>query len=59
DTAAWLALLNSADIWHQKAQAIRSELTRTGCLFITTDFVLLFIPCVSSRLFVHVTCSTI
>lgn len=41
DTAAWLALLNADDVWHQKARSIRLDLARTGYLFITTDFVLL------------------
>ncbi|MEL7359338.1 MAG: PIN domain-containing protein [Cyanobacteria bacterium J06560_6] len=41
DTAAWLALLNADDVWHEKACAVRSNLTRTSCTFVTTDFVLL------------------
>lgn len=41
DTAAWLALLNTDDVWHQKAHSVRLDLVRSGYTFITTDFVLL------------------
>lgn len=41
DTAAWLALLNADDTWHQKARSLRSDLVHTGHIFTTTDFVLL------------------
>jgi predicted nucleic acid-binding protein len=41
DTAAWLALLNIDDIWHQQAKQIRLELVKQNYIFITTEFVLL------------------
>ena len=41
DTAAWLALLNIDDIWHQQAKEIRLELVKQNYIFITTEFVLL------------------
>lgn len=41
DTAAWLALLNTDDVWHSKAVLLRSELAQTNHVFVTTDFVLL------------------
>ncbi|WP_019503211.1 type II toxin-antitoxin system VapC family toxin [Pleurocapsa sp. PCC 7319] len=41
DTAAWIALLNIDDVWHQKAHIVRSELVDKNYIFITTDFILL------------------
>ena len=41
DTAAWIALLNVDDLWHQEAHRLRSELVDKNYVFITTDFVLL------------------
>ena len=41
DTAAWLALLNIDDIWHQQAKQIRLELVKQNYIFITTEFILL------------------
>ena len=41
DTAAWIALLNVDDDWHQEAHRLRSELVNKNYVFITTDFVLL------------------
>jgi predicted nucleic acid-binding protein len=41
DTAAWLALLNIDDIWHQQAKKIRLELVKQNYIFITTEFILL------------------
>lgn len=41
DTAAWLAMLNIDDIWHQQAKQIRLELVKQNYIFITTEFVLL------------------
>ena len=41
DTAAWLALLNINDIWHQQAKQIRLELVKQSYIFITTEFILL------------------
>ena len=41
DTAAWLAMLNIDDIWHQQAKQIRLELVKQNYVFITTEFVLL------------------
>ena len=41
DTAAWIALLNINDVWHQQAHSIRSDLVNKNYVFITTDFILL------------------
>ena len=41
DTAAWIALLNMDDVWHQQARIVRAELVKKNYVFITTDFVLL------------------
>ena len=41
DTAAWLALINIDDIWHQQAKQIRLELVKQNYIFITTEFILL------------------
>ena len=41
DTAAWIALLNMDDVWHQEARIVRAELVKKNYVFITTDFVLL------------------
>jgi predicted nucleic acid-binding protein len=42
DTAAWIALLNIDDLWHQEAHRLRSELVNKNYVFITTDFILTF-----------------
>lgn len=41
NTAAWIALLNIDDVWHQEARRVRSELVKNNYVFITTYFVLL------------------
>ena len=41
DTAAWIALLNIDDVWHQAAHRVRSYLVDKNYLFLTTDFVLI------------------
>ncbi len=41
DTAAWIALLNIDDVWHQEAHRVRSDLGNKNYVFVTTDFVLL------------------
>ncbi|MGB5631412.1 MAG: hypothetical protein WBM86_01365 [Waterburya sp.] len=41
DTAAWIALLNMDDVWHQEAHRAKSDLVKNNYVFITTDFVLL------------------
>ena len=41
DTAAWIALLNMDDVWHQQARKVRLNLVKNNYVFITTDFVLL------------------
>jgi predicted nucleic acid-binding protein len=41
DTAAWIALLNVDDIWHQQAKQTRLELVEQNYVFITTEFILL------------------
>ncbi len=41
DTAAWIALLNIDDVWHQAAHRVRSDLVDKNYLFLTTDFVLI------------------
>jgi predicted nucleic acid-binding protein len=41
DTAAWIALLNVDDLWHQQAKQIRLELLKSNYIFITTEFILL------------------
>ena len=41
DTAAWLALLNTDDVWHSRATSLRSSLIQTNHIFVTTDFVLI------------------
>jgi predicted nucleic acid-binding protein len=41
DTAAWIALLNVDDIWHQQAKQTRLELVEQNYIFITTEFILL------------------
>lgn len=41
DTAAWLALINVDDDFHQSAQQVRKRLKEEGYKFITSDFVFL------------------
>lgn len=41
NTAAWIALLNMDNVWHQEAGKIRLDLVNKNYVFITTDFVLL------------------
>jgi uncharacterized protein len=41
DTAAWIALLNMDDVWHQEARRVRAELVNKNYVFTTTDFILL------------------
>jgi len=41
DTAAWLALINSKDSFHDLTVAIRKKLKTQGYHFVTTDFVFL------------------
>lgn len=41
DTAAWIALLNIDDFWHEKATKLRLSLLDRGDLFVTSNFVLL------------------
>ena len=41
DTAAWIALLNIDDVWHQEAHRMRLELVSKNYVFVTTDFILL------------------
>lgn len=41
DTAAWLALLNESDSFHQKAKEIEKSLKGSRRLWITTDFILI------------------
>ncbi|MCI2431001.1 PIN domain-containing protein [Candidatus Acetothermia bacterium] len=41
DTAAWLALINADDTFHQKAKAVRTELLQSKADFVTTDQVLI------------------
>lgn len=41
DTAAWLALLNESDSFHQKAKEIENSLKGSQRLWVTTDFILI------------------
>ncbi|CAD5915901.1 23S rRNA-specific endonuclease VapC20 [Planktothrix agardhii] len=41
DTAAWLALINDKDYFHNSAVRIRKELKSQGYYFVTSDFVFL------------------
>jgi predicted nucleic acid-binding protein len=41
DTAAWLALINNKDDYHDLAVEIRKKLKAQGYYFVTTDFVFL------------------
>ncbi|RDV80910.1 type II toxin-antitoxin system VapC family toxin [Ammonifex thiophilus] len=40
DTAGWLALGNKSDRWHSQAVGIYREITKKGCLRLTTDAVI-------------------
>jgi predicted nucleic acid-binding protein len=41
DTAAWIALVNSRDELHSRAEQIMAELRRSNSALLTTEFVLL------------------
>ena len=41
DTAAWIALINVDDDFHDSAQQVRKRLQQEGYKFVTTDFVFL------------------
>ena len=41
DTAAWLALINIDDDFHDLAKQVRKKLQQDNCSLITSDFVLL------------------
>ncbi len=41
DTAAWLALLNESDSFHQKTKEIEKSLKGSRRLWVTTDFILI------------------
>lgn len=41
DTAAWIALINVDDDFHQLAKQVRIELQQDNCSLVTSDFVLL------------------
>lgn len=41
NTAAWLALINKDDQFHEKAKAVRAELLQTKAVFVTTDQVII------------------
>ena len=41
DTAAWIALVNTRDELHSRAEQTMAELRRTNVALMTTEFVLL------------------
>lgn len=41
DTAAFLALINKSDRFHQNAKSVRDELSKEKVLFVTTDQVII------------------
>ena len=41
DTAAWIAILNGSDRYHEEAEAILDELERQNAGLVTTEFVLI------------------
>ena len=41
DTAAWIALINVDDVFHEQAKRVKRNLQQQKCQLITTDFVLL------------------
>lgn len=41
DTAAWIALINVDDIFHEQAKCVRANLQQQKCHLVTTDFILL------------------
>jgi predicted nucleic acid-binding protein len=41
DTSAWIALLNTDDVWHKKALQVRLDLRRKNYNFVTSKFILL------------------
>lgn len=41
DTAAWIALVNTRDELHKRAEQIMAELRRSNATLVTTEFVLL------------------
>lgn len=41
DTAAWIALINVDDAFHEQAKRVRATLQQQKCHLVTTDFVLL------------------
>ena len=41
DTAAWIALINLDDDFHQQAQEVRRQLQQDHCSLVTSDFVFL------------------
>ncbi|MBE9089049.1 type II toxin-antitoxin system VapC family toxin [Microcystis aeruginosa LEGE 11464] len=41
DTAAWIALINVDDVFHEQAKRVKANLQQQKCQLITTDFVLL------------------
>jgi hypothetical protein len=41
DTAAWIALINVDDAFHEQAKRVRATLQQQKCQLVTTDFVLL------------------
>jgi len=40
DTAAWLALVNKSDLFHQKARSVRDALIEQHFTFVVTEYVL-------------------
>lgn len=41
DTSAWIALLNTDDVWHKKARQVRLDLLKQNYSFVTSQFILL------------------
>lgn len=41
DTAAWIALINVDDAFHQQAKGVKRNLQQQKCQLVTTEFILL------------------
>lgn len=41
DTAAWIALLNTSDVYHARASKVMADLRRQQTQLVTTEFILL------------------